>query len=222
MPASPDVKARVLLVDDHPIVRQGLAMLISAEPDLTVCGEASTGAEALQLVRTVQPDVAMIDIALDDRSGVELIREIHGMMPDLPLLALSMHDESLYAERVLRAGGRGYVMKQEATESMLTAIRRVLAGEIYLSAKMSTRLLGQFASAAPGEGVSPISRLTDRELEVFTMIGRGLSTREIAEKLFLSVKTVEAHREHIKDKLGLRSSVELVRHAVQFNLAPDQ
>jgi len=222
MAASPDAKARVLLVDDHPIVRQGLAMLINAEPDLMVCGEASTGAEALQLVRTSEPDVAMIDIALDDRSGVELIREIRGMLPDLPMLALSMHDESLYAERVLRAGGRGYVMKQEATENMLTAIRRVLAGEIYLSARMSTRLLGQFASAPRGENVSPISRLTDRELEVFTMIGRGLSTREIAEKLFLSVKTVEAHREHIKEKLGLRSSVELVRHAVQFNLAPDR
>ncbi len=221
MSSSPDAKARVLLVDDHPIVRQGLAMLINAEPDLVVCGEASTGAEALQLVRTTQPDVAMIDIALDDRSGVELIREIHGMMPDLPMLALSMHDESLYAERTLRAGGRGYVMKQEATESMLTAIRRVLAGEIYLSARMSTRLLGQFASVPRGEHISPISRLTDRELEVYTMIGRGLSTREIAEKLFLSVKTVEAHREHIKEKLGLRSSVELVRHAVQFNLAPD-
>lgn len=217
-----DGKARVLLVDDHPIVRQGLAMLINAEPDLMVCGEASTGAEALQLVRTTQPDLVMIDISLEDRSGVELIREIRAMAGELPMLALSMHDESLYAERVLRAGGRGYVMKQEATEKLLTAIRRVLAGEIYLSPRMSTRLLGQLASAAPGGDVSPISRLTDRELEVFTMIGRGLSTREIAEKLFLSVKTVEAHREHIKEKLGLRSSVELVRHAVQFNLAPDR
>lgn len=216
-----DGKARVLLVDDHPIVRQGLAMLINAEPDLMVCGEASTGAEALQLVRTTQPDLVMIDISLEDRSGVELIREIRAMAGELPMLALSMHDESLYAERVLRAGGRGYVMKQEATEKLLTAIRRVLAGEIYLSPRMSTRLLGQLASAAPGGDVSPISRLTDRELEVFTMIGRGLSTREIAEKLFLSVKTVEAHREHIKEKLGLRSSAELVRHAVQFNLAPE-
>lgn len=212
---------RVLLVDDHPIVRQGLMLLINAEPDLTVCGEASTAAEAIRMVAQTAPDIAMIDISLEDRSGVELIKDLRAQSPVLPMLALSMHDESLYAERVLRAGGRGYVMKQEATENMLTAIRRVLSGEIYLSPRMSTQLLNQFAATPTGQNVSPLSRLTDREMEVFTMIGRGLSTREIADKLFLSVKTVEAHREHIKEKLSLRSATELIRHAVRFDLAPD-
>lgn len=211
-------KGRVLLVDDHPIVRQGLSLLIDAEPDLEVCGEASSAAEAMAVIEQCAPSIALIDISLEDRSGVELIKDIRARFPSLPLLALSMHDESLYAERVLRAGGRGYIMKQEATENVLYAIRRVLQGEIYLSARMSTRLLNQFVSSSPGENTSPVSRLTDRELEVFTMIGRGLSTREIAEKLFLSIKTVEAHREHIKEKLKLKSWVELVRHAVQFNL----
>lgn len=221
MTATTKSKFRVLLVDDHPVVREGLMLLINAEPDLTVCGEASTAAEAIRMVAQTSPDIAMIDISLEDRSGVELIKELRVQSPDLPMLALSMHDESLYAERVLRAGGRGYIMKQEATESMLTAIRRVLSGEIYLSPRMSTQLLNQFTAAPAGKNVSPLTRLTDREMEVFAMIGRGLSTREIADKLFLSVKTVEAHREHIKEKLSLRSATELIRHAVRFDLAPD-
>ncbi len=208
----------VLLVDDHPIVRQGLKLLIDGEEDMQVSAEASSAAEAMASLNAALPDVALIDISLEDRSGVELIKDILARFPDLPLLALSMHDESLYAERVLRAGGRGYIMKQEATERVLAAIRKVLNGEIYLSPKMSTRLLNQFVSRRGGDELNSISRLTDRELEVFTMIGRGLSTREIAEKLFLSIKTVEAHREHIKEKLNLKSWVELVRHAVQFSL----
>jgi DNA-binding NarL/FixJ family response regulator len=209
---------RVLLVDDHPIVRQGLKLLIDGEDDMEVNAEASTAAEAMQLLARELPDIALIDISLEDRSGVELIKDILARFPGLPLLALSMHDESLYAERVLRAGGKGYIMKQEATEVMLAAIRKVLAGEIYLSPKMSTRLLNHFVNRKSDQQANSISRLTDRELEIFTMIGRGLSTREIADKLFLSIKTVEAHREHIKEKLNLKSWVELVRHAVQFSL----
>lgn len=218
MPTVKSPKHRVLLVDDHPIVRQGLQQLINDEPDLEVCGQACSGEEALIMIPTCVPDVAMIDISLEDRSGVELIKDIRVRHPDLPLLALSMHDESLYAERVLRAGGRGYIMKQEATEKLLSAIRRVLGGQIYLSEKMTTRLLGKYVNDKHLRGESPMKRLTDRELEIFTLIGRGMSTREIADKLFVSIKTVEAHREHIKEKLNIRNWVELVRHAVQFVL----
>jgi DNA-binding NarL/FixJ family response regulator len=213
------VKSRVLLVDDHPIVRQGLANLIDQEGDLLVCGQASEPQQALRAVVDCQPDIALVDISLGDVSGLELIKDFRSHAPDLPILVLSMHDEGFYAERALRAGAKGYVMKQEATEKVMTAIRKVLSGEIYVSEAMAARMLTQFVGAPPGEGdESPIARLSDRELEVFTMIGRGLGTREIAGKLYLSVKTVEAHREHIKDKLRLKSGVELMRHAVQYVL----
>jgi len=214
-------KSRVLLVDDHPIVRQGLANLIDQEDDLQVSNQASDVQSALESIAKDRPDVALVDISLGDRSGLELIKDIRARDPELPVLVLSMHDEGFYAERALRAGAKGYVMKQEATEKVMTAIRKVLAGEVYVSEAMSARLLGQFVSSKGGTAVSeesPIKRLSDRELEIFTMIGRGLGTREIAGKLFLSVKTVEAHREHIKEKLKLRSGTELMRHAVQYVL----
>jgi DNA-binding NarL/FixJ family response regulator len=210
-------RAKVLLVDDHPIVRQGLAQLINAAADLIVCGEASTGREALDMIPKVKPDIAIIDISLEDRNGVELIKDILAHQPDLPCLALSMYDEAMYAMRVLRAGGRGYVMKHEVPKKVLGAIRQVLNGHVYLSEKMSTRLVDQMVQTTPGS-TPPAAELSDRELEVLTLIGRGQSTREIAEKLFLSVKTVEAHRERIKEKLQLKNGPELLRYAMQFTL----
>src|SRR5262249_28578017 len=160
--------------------------------------------EALEALEKGAPDVAIVDISLDDRSGIELIKDLRARDPNLPILALSMHDETLYAERALRAGAKGYIMKQEATEKVMTAIRKVLTGQIYVSERMASRLLGQFVNTRPGDEESPLGRLSDRELEIFTMIGRGLGTREIANKLYLSIKTVEAHREHMKEKLKLK------------------
>lgn len=204
-------------MDDHPIVCQGLTQLINASTDLTVCGEASTARQAMDMIASSKPDIVIVDISLEDRNGVELIKDIVSHYPGLPCLALSMYDEAMYAVRVLRAGGRGYIMKQEVSKKVLVAIRQVLLGHIYLSEKMSTRLVNQVVQNVPGE--TPVgSDLSDRELEVLTLIGRGQSTREIAEKLFLSVKTVEAHRERIKEKLKLKSGKELLRYAVQFTL----
>ncbi len=209
-------KCKVLLVDDHPIVRQGFAQLINQEPDLAVCGEASDAAEALSMILGASPDVVLVDISLADRSGIELLKEIRAQFPDVATLALSMHDETLYAERALRAGARGYIMKEEATEKVMNAIRRVKAGEIALSEKMATRMLNQLVTSKRGTTGRAVDRLSDRELEVFMMIGRGIGTREIAEKLQLSVKTVEAHREHIKEKMGFKSGAELLRYAMQY------
>lgn len=211
-----NARVKILLVDDHPIVRQGLAELIEQEEDLAICGEAQSGFEALQAIAATKPDLAMVDISLQGTNGLELIKQIKAGHSDVPVLVLSMHDETLYAERALRAGARGYVMKEEATARLITAIRRVLNGEIYLSEKMSARLLSRFVDGAPQTGGSAMERLSDRELEVFELIGRGLGTRRIAEDLHLSVKTIESHREHIKEKLKLDSSQELMRHAMQW------
>lgn len=211
-------KRSVLLVDDHPIVRQGLSQLINQQPDLYVSAEAASGREALEQLQKARPDIAIVDISLEDRSGIELIKDLRAQASGLPILALSMHDEALYAERALRAGAKGYIMKQEATDAVMTAIRRVLEGAVYVSDQMSARLLDQFVNSKPASEESPLGRLTDRELEIFSMIGRGIGTREIAGKLLLSVKTVEAHREHIKEKLRLRTGTELMRMAVQYVL----
>ncbi|MBE3070212.1 MAG: response regulator transcription factor [Planctomycetes bacterium] len=208
--------ARVLVVDDHPVVRQGLALLINHEPDLAVCGEAATAAEALKAIADTRPDVAIVDLSLKGASGLDLIKDIKVRHPGLPVLVLSMSDENVYAERALRAGARGYMMKEEATEKVLTALRRVLAGAVYLSDAMASRLLSQFvAGDAPGGG-SPVDRLSDRELEVFRLIGQGLGTGEIAHRLHLSPKTIETHRAHIKVKLGLDSGTDLLRQAIRF------
>jgi DNA-binding NarL/FixJ family response regulator len=215
MPQEQRERSRVLLVDDHPIVRQGLARLIEATVDLMVCAEASTAAEAIELIDSSDPDVVVVDISLEDRNGVELIKDIVARRPKLPSLALTMYDEAVYALRVLRAGGRGYVMKQEATKRVVDAIRHVLAGHVYLSASMSQRLLDRVGNTA-ASAVQSVAELSDRELEVLTLIGRGQSTREIATKLYLSVKTVESHREHIKEKLKLKNGTELLRYAIQF------
>jgi DNA-binding NarL/FixJ family response regulator len=210
-------KARVLLVDDHPILRKGLAQMINMEQDMTVCGEAEEAGKAFELVGTLQPDVAVVDISLKTGNGIELVKNIKARYPELPILVLSMHDESLYAERALRAGSLGYIMKEEATEQVLVAIRRVLKGEIFLSEKMKSRMLQQLTTGGRNKVVvSPIENLTDRELEVFRLIGEGRSTRQIAAELHLSVRTVEAYREYIKSKLNLRNATELVQHAFHY------
>ncbi len=210
-------KARVLLVDDHPILRKGLAQMINMEQDLTVCGEAEDAGKAFELVGTLQPDVAVVDISLKTGNGIELVKNVKARYPELPILVLSMHDESLYAERALRAGSLGYIMKEEATEQVLVAIRRVLKGEIFLSEKMKSRMLQQLTTGGRNKVVvSPIENLTDRELEVFRLIGEGRSTRQIAGELHLSVRTVEAYREYIKSKLNLRNATELVQHAFHW------
>ncbi|QOV88753.1 response regulator transcription factor [Humisphaera borealis] len=218
--ASPAVgrKARLLLVDDHPIVRQGLALMLSGEPDLDVVGQAEDVPGALRLTAEVSPDLVVADLSMSGLSGLDLLKEIKLKHGNLPVLMLSMHDETVQAERALRAGARGYVMKQEATGTIITAIRQVLAGHIYLSDRMSSKLLGKLAGNASLGSSSPIERLSDREFQVFTLIGQGIGPRAIAEKLGLSVKTVEAHRENIKAKLGLGSGNELIRYAMQYQM----
>jgi DNA-binding NarL/FixJ family response regulator len=209
-------KHRVLLIDDHPILRKGLAQLINQEADLMVCGEAEEAPKAFEAVGTLNPDVAVVDISLKGGNGLELIKNIKARYPDLPLLVLSMHDETLYAERALRAGSLGYIMKEEAIEKVIAAIRQVIGGDIFLSDRMKGRLLNQLVGGRIKQGTSSIDSLSDRELEVFRLIGEGRGTRQIAEELRLSVRTVEAYREYIKDKLNLKNGTELVQHAFQY------
>ena len=210
-------QSRILIVDDHPLVRAGLRSLIDAEPDLTICAEVSNVRDAVEVARAEAPDLVLVDISLDDGNGIELIKRLKVHNPDLKMLVCSMHDESLFAERAINAGARGYVNKHQVTEQVLEAIRQVLAGRIYLSEKMVERVINGFAKKKDG-GASSIEDLSDRELEVFGLIGQGMSTSKIAERLHLSVKTVESHREKIKRKLGLATSGELVRHAVQWHM----
>ena len=216
-PSTPSV-AKVLIVDDHPLVRRGLAELISKEPDLQVSGEAAGAAEALGQLTSNRPNLVIIDLSLQEGSGLDLIKQIKAMDDSIKVLVSSMHDESLFAERSIRAGASGYIHKEEATEKVIEAIRYVLKGKVYLSEDMSERILHQFAGIEelPPEG--SISKLSNRELEVFELIGSGLSTRQIAEKLHRSIKTIETYRESIKQKLNLRTSNELIRHAVQWEL----
>ena len=214
--AHPQRKTRVFVVDDHPIVRQGLAQMINQEADLRVCGESEDAPSALQAIGDVKPDVIIVDVSLHGPDGLDLLKSLRARGEPAPVVILSMHDESLYAERALRAGARAYLMKQEATEKVLVAIRRVLAGEIYVSERMASRLLRQFVTSTASSAAAPVDLLSDRELEVFGMIGRGRSTRQIADALHLSPKTVDSYRAHIKEKLGLANATELVRHAVQW------
>jgi DNA-binding NarL/FixJ family response regulator len=207
---------RVMIVDDHPMMRQGLAQLIDNEPDLKVVAEADTGGQGLDIVVKEKLDLAVLDISLPDKNGLELIKDIRSVKPELPILIISMHDEALYAERVLRAGARGYIMKQEGGKKLLQAIRQVLTGQIYVSEKMSARILETFSGHAPGQSSSPVARLSDREFEVFQLIGQGKGTKEIAQHLNLSVKTVEVHRANIKEKLALQTATDLVRYAVRW------
>jgi DNA-binding NarL/FixJ family response regulator len=211
-------KCRVLLVDDHPIVRQGLALLIDREPDLSVCGEADSAHSALHAITTLRPDLVVLDISLSGPDGLELLKELRLKTGSLPVLILSMHDESIYAERAMRAGANGYIMKQEATEKVLVAIRRILQGEVYLSDRLTSTMLQQYVRGNTPLKNSPLVNLSDRELEVFRLIGEGRGTRQIADELHLSVKTIESYQAHIKEKLALRNARELVQHAIEWTV----
>jgi DNA-binding NarL/FixJ family response regulator len=210
-------KCRIFLVDDHPIVRQGLALFIDREPDLMVCGEADGATSALQAIRDAMPDFIVLDISLNGPDGLELLKVFRAEYPNLPVLILSMHDELAYAERALRAGANGYIMKQEATEKVLTAIRQILRGDVYLSDRLTKRMLQQFVhgSVSPRD---PLAKLSDRELEVYRLIGAGHGTRQIADELHVSTKTVESYQAHIKEKLSLRNARELLQHAIGSSL----
>ena len=198
------------------MMREGLAQLIEHEADLSVCAQADNAAQALSAIEGQMPDLALVDISLPDKNGLELIKDIQTMHPNLPLLVVSMHDETLYAERVLRAGGRGYIMKQEGGRKLMEAIRQVLGGHIYVSEKMSAKILELFSGRRPEAGKATVEGLSDREFEVFQLIGQGKGTRQIAQHLHLSVKTVEVHRANIKKKLELSSGPELVRYAIRW------
>ena len=209
-------KTKILLVDDHPMMREGLGQIIANQPDLMVCGEAENAFQALELLGKLKPDLIVADITLPDKSGLELIKDIQALHPRLPVIVISMHDEALYAERVLRAGGRGYVMKHEGGKKIMQAIREVLSGKISVSEKMSAKILEIFSGHRAEAASSPVETLTDREFEVFRHIGEGLSTKEIAAKMCVSTKTVEVHRMNIKAKLNLKTMSELIRYAVRW------
>ena len=215
---SAESRSRILIVDDHPVVRRGLRMLIDDEPDLFVCGEAGDADEAIRVLDAKKPELVIVDLSLKESSGLELIKRIKSRNAAVKMLVSSMFDESLYAERVLNAGALGYVSKQEAMEKVIEAIRCVLSGRVYLSAAMSDRMLHRLARDHQATERSPVETLSDRELEVFEMIGRGRTTAEIAGQLHLSVKTVETHREKVKAKLGLKTAAELYQHAVRWVL----
>jgi len=213
VPTSRDA-ARVLIVDDHPIVRRGLAQLIEQEPDLEVCGEAKDADTALTAMAELEPDIALVDLMLKGASGTDLVKTLKARWADIPILVISMHDEAVYAERALRAGAHGYIMKEEATGQVLTALRKVLSGDVYVSDRMVGHLLRRMVGGG-GHGAG-LESLSDRELEVFQWIGRGLNVPDIAERLSVSPKTVETYRAHIKDKLNLASSAEVMRLAVRW------
>ena len=208
-------KRRVLIIDDHAMVREGVAQIIEHADDLCVCCSASTANEGLELLRTMKPDLVLVDITLPGKNGVEFIKDARAQRPDLLILAMSMHDESLYAERVLRAGGRGYIRKQEGGEKLIDAMRRVLRGEIAVSEKVTGRLLETFSGRKTMR--SSLEGLSDRELEVFQLIGQGKTMKAIGAELHLSPKTIEVHRAHIREKLEITSAAELVAYAARWS-----
>lgn len=209
-------KNRIFIVDDHPIVRKGLGQLINQEEDLVICGEAENAEAALELLKKVKPDLAIVDISLRGIDGIELTKLIRARFDSIPVLVVSMHDESLFAERALKVGARGYIMKQEAIEKMMEAIRKVLRGELYVSERVSANIVKRFVDGKADGMSSPEELLSDRELEVFQLIGQGFATRQIAEQLHVSIKTVEAYRANIKEKLNLKNATELIKHAVHW------
>jgi DNA-binding NarL/FixJ family response regulator len=209
-------KRRILVVDDHPMTREGLAANINRQPDLEVCDEASTPEQAMSRLAQSKPDLMVTDLTMPGRGGVEFIKDAHALAPDLPILVLSMHDELLYAERALRAGARGYLMKDAGSAKLLDVIRLVLSGQPYVSPQMSARLLDAITGRRPRGSTSPIEKLSDREFEVFRLLGRGKSTKQIAQSLHLSPKTVDVHRGRIKEKLGIPDATGLIHHAVRW------
>jgi DNA-binding NarL/FixJ family response regulator len=224
----PDEKHRIMIVEDHPVFRMGLCELINQEDDMVVCGEVDDAGKAFEEIPRIKPDMVIVDISLKGRDGIDLVREVKRYYKDLPMLVLSMHDESRFAERSLVAGAKGYIMKRETSSSIVEAVRCVLNGKIYLSEKIKGELLDRFATGGHPCVGTPVHKLTDRELEVFQLLGRGLSTNEIAKKLNLSVKTIGTYRERIKEKLNLRHASELIRHAMLWvekeptDMAPDE
>jgi DNA-binding NarL/FixJ family response regulator len=209
-------KQRVVIVDDHPMFRERLSQLINLELDMEVCGEADSAQEGIRLIRGTSPNLAIVDITLKGSSGLELVKSIKALSIIVPVLVLSMHDESLYAERALQAGASGYITKHQATEEVLSAIRRVLAGEIYLSEKMTTFFLKSLSAVGAKSFTRPLDRLTDRELQVLEFIGRGYTTRAIAEALKLGVATVDTYRARIKEKMDFRNAIELQHFAIRW------
>ena len=209
-------RRRILIVDDHPIFREGLTQSINRETDLTVCGEAENASQALDSVAKLAPDLVMVDITLPGKSGLELIKDLRASHPHLAILAVSMHEESFYASRILRAGARGYVMKQETPQTLLHAIRQVLEGKIYVSARMSAQILESYSGPRLRASTSPIEELSDREFEIFHLIGQGRNNQEIAQQLHLSLKTVAVHQGNIRRKLSLATSSDLIRLAVRW------
>lgn len=210
---------QVFIIDDHPIVRHGFVQLLATEPDLAVCGHAADARAALAALATVRPDVIIVDVSLGTTTGIDLIQDLKAVQPTAAALVVSMHDELLYAERALRAGASGYVMKHEATDVLVRAIRTVAGGGMLVSEAVSTRVLQSWAANGTPRGGSPFDALSDRELQVLELIGRGLGTRTIAEALHISVKTVESYRARLKDKMNLRSGIELVRFAIRWAAA---
>jgi len=210
---------RLLIVDDHPIFRHGISQLISKLPEVTICAQAQNAQEALEAMRHHRPDVALLDVSMPGTNGIELIKLMLAEQPRLMILVVSMHDESIYALRALRAGAKGYVMKQQAMDNAIDALRKVMAGGIYVSPAFSEKLVFKAIQGSESDLGSPVDKLSDRELEVLQLFGRGKSTREIAELLHLSVKTIETHRAHIKEKLGFKDAEEMVKFAVEWMTA---
>ncbi len=207
---------RILIVDDHPVFRRGMIALLAEQKDFNICGEAENAAQALSVMRDVKPEVALVDISMPGMNGIELIKMMLSEEPKLSIVILSMHDESLYALRALRAGAKGYVMKAEAIDHVVKAIRKVIDGGLYISSKLSERLVFKAIQSDNSDSVSPVDKLSDRELEVLQLMGKGSSTRDIAGALHLSIKTIETHRSHIKEKLGFKDAAELVRFAFEW------
>jgi DNA-binding NarL/FixJ family response regulator len=217
IPAKPSPGRKgILVVDDHPMMRAGLAQLIDRQPDMLVCGEAGRPSEALALLSRAAPDLVLTDLTMPGRGGIEFIKDLKALRADLPILVISMHDERVYAERCFRAGATGYLMKESGSESLLAALRRVLAGQMVASPAVSEEILRDLSARKPRGSSSPIRSLSDREFEVFQLVGQGKSTREIAAQLHLSPKTVDVHRSHLRAKLGLKDVTALIRHAVRW------
>ena len=209
-------KIKILLVDDHPLVREGLVNLIRQHADLEICGEAANEPKALELIGSLQPDVAIVDISLENGSGIELVKNVKTIYPKVKTLVLSMHDEKLYAERALRAGARGYIMKREAAKKVIQGIRAVHEGQVYIGEKISAMIADKFAEGRNFDSVSPVEQLSNRELEVFELLGHGQSTRQIADHLHVGFKTVQAYCARIKEKLNLTNATELLREAIRW------
>ncbi|MHB1082201.1 MAG: response regulator [Prosthecobacter sp.] len=207
---------KVFIVDDHPVFRDGLVRIAAAIPGVVVCGEADNARDAFDSISQLNPDLVLMDINLPGKNGLELLQDVHAMRPELPVLVISMHDEQLYAERVLRAGGRGYIMKQEGPDKMREAITKVLNGQVYASERTAAAILDTLSRPRSSASTSTIAKLTDRELEILRLSGQGKDNRAIAQELHISLKTVDTHRDHIKEKLGLKNGIELIHYAVRW------